>query len=187
MFAKFSNLLRRFRRDQSGNVTIETVIWVPLLILILGATFSFYEAFRQKSLNTKAAFTISDALSRETDPIDDEYLDGMLSLLEFLTDSSGPYSMRVTMVRFSDDDGYLIDWTQARGGFDTLDDATLASMEENLPKLLNNESVIVVETQTEYTPTFEVESLQPQNFYNFVFTRPRFAPKLVWKESTPAA
>ena len=77
--------LRRFVRDTAGNMTLETVIWMPLMILVLGATFSFYEAFRQKSLNTKAAFTIADALSRETDPVDDQYLDGMLELLEFLT------------------------------------------------------------------------------------------------------
>ena len=185
MMTKLSNRIRHFLRDQSGNVTIETMIWIPLMVLVLGATFSFHEAFRQKSLNTKAAFTISDALSRETDPIDDEYLDGMLALLEYLTTSSGPYSVRVSMVRFTDSDGYVIDWTESRGALGPLDIIHLSAMTDRLPNLLNNESIIVVETQTEYTPTFEVEALQPQNFYNFVFTRPRFAPKLVWQDAEP--
>ena len=178
--------VRRFVRDTSGNVTLETAIWIPLMLLVLGATFSFHEAFRQKSLNTKAAFTISDALSRETEPVDDEYLDGMLSLLEYLTTSSGPYSLRVTMVRYDADNGYLVDWSEGRGAMGSMDQATLSSLAEKLPTLLDNEAIIVVETETDYTPTFEVEALQPQKFYNFVFTRPRFAPKLVWQETSPA-
>jgi Flp pilus assembly protein TadG len=61
--------LRQFGRDETGNVAIESVIFMPLILSIMAATFSFHDAFRHKSLNIKAAYTISDAISRQTDPI----------------------------------------------------------------------------------------------------------------------
>jgi len=178
--------LRAFAEDTRGNITIETLIWMPLILVVLGATFSFHEAFRQKSLNTKAAFTISDALSRETEPINDAYMDGMLNLLEYLTSSSGPYSIRVTMVRYDVDNGHQIEWSQTRGAFTKMDVITMGALSTELPTMLDNETLIIVETQTDFTPAIEIEALQPQQFYNFVFSRPRFAPRLVWDDGTTA-
>ncbi|KUF09255.1 TadE/TadG family type IV pilus assembly protein [Pseudoponticoccus marisrubri] len=176
--------LTRFLRDEDGNVTVETVIWVPLMISILAATFSLFDAFRYKALNVKAAYTISDALSRETDPIDGAYLDGMVDLLAFLTRSEGPYSLRVTLVRYDGDNSrYRVEWSQSRGTFETLENADLADIETKLPNMLDNERVIVVETATQYVPPFEVPGLNTAGlFYNFGFTRPRFAPKIVWSD-----
>lgn len=179
-----TNLLRRLRafgRDESGVISIEFVIWMPLILVVMASTFTLFEAFRQKSLNVKAAYTISDAISRETDPIDPAYLDGMLSVLRYLTNSEGTQGMRVTLVRYdAAEDEYEVSWSQTRGDFAVMDDDTLAGFRERLPALLHNERVIVVETETEHTPVFDIPALQPQRFYNFVFTRPRFAPQVIW-------
>ncbi|WP_136443107.1 TadE/TadG family type IV pilus assembly protein [Pacificoceanicola onchidii] len=177
--------LRAFRRDEAGNVTIETVIWLPLIIAVLGATFSLHDAFRYKSLNIKAAYTISDALSRETDPIDGAYLDGMVDLLAYLTRSEGPYSLRVTLVRYNAKKSkYVSEWSKTRGDFSRLRTKDLKTMHEQLPTLLHNERVIVVETATEYEPPFTVPGLTSDGlFYNYGFTRPRFAPKIVWSDA----
>ncbi|MFW2543303.1 TadE/TadG family type IV pilus assembly protein [Primorskyibacter sp. 2E107] len=185
MLATVLSNLRRFRRDEAGNVTIETLIWMPLILGILAATFSLHDAFRYKSLNVKAAYTISDALSRETDPIDNAYLDGMVDLLSYLTRSEGPYSLRVTLVRYNaNQDKYISEWTQTRGDFTNLTTQDLGSMHEKLPNLLHNERVIVVETATMYKPPFEVPGLNTDSlFYNYGFTRPRFAPKIVWSDA----
>ncbi|MBP0484059.1 pilus assembly protein [Sagittula sp. M10.9X] len=189
--------LRGFAEDTRGNVTLETVIWLPLLLTVLASMVSLHDAFRYKSLNTKAAYTISDALSRETEPVDDAYLDGMVDVLEFLTISAGPYSVRVTLVSFDADTlnydgsvrsagaGYQVDWSQVRGDFIALTDAELAEMTANLPEMLDNERVILVETRTEYIPPFEIPILNEADlFYTYGFTRPRFAPKIVWADST---
>lgn len=173
--------LRGFARDEKGMISIEFVIWMPLILVVMASTFTLFEAFRQKSLNVKAAYTISDAISRETDPIDPAYLDGMLSVLRYLTDSDGSYGMRVTLVRYdAADDAYEVAWSQTRGNFAVMDGETLAGFRDKLPALLHNERVIVVETETAHTPVFNIPALQPQSFYNFVFTRPRFAPQVVW-------
>lgn len=185
MFRTLISRLRGFARKDDGNVTIETVIWVPLIIATLAATFSLYDAFRYKSLNVKAAYTISDALSRETDPIDNAYLDGMVTLLEYLTRSEGPYSLRVTLVRYNGKKNkYISEFSKTRGDFSRLRNKDLKTMLDQLPTLLHNERVIVVETATEYAPPFSVPGLNTAGlFYNYGFTRPRFAPKLVWSDN----
>jgi hypothetical protein len=176
------NRLRRFARDTDGNVSIEALIWLPLILSLMAATFSLHDAFRHKAMNIKAAYTISDAISRETDPIDGAYLDGMVQLLEFLTRSEGTYSLRVTLVRYDDNQNkYIREWSQTRGAFAALQTADLAEMEGRLPNMLHNERVIVVETETYYEPPFVVPGLNEAGlFYNYGFTRPRFAPKIVW-------
>jgi hypothetical protein len=155
------------------------------LLTVLAATFSLHDAFRYKSLNIKAAYTISDALSRETEAIDYTYLDGMIEVLEFLTRSDGPYSLRVTLVRYNaKQNKYIADWSKTRGGFDELGNRDLEDLFHKLPNLVHNERVIVVETETEYVPPFKVAGLNEERlFYNFGFTRPRFAPKIVWQDS----
>jgi hypothetical protein len=182
MVASLRSALAAFRRDERGNVSIEMVIWLPLIIGVLAATYSLFEAFRQQSLNVKAAYTISDALSRQTDPIDDAYLDGMVEVLRFLTDSDGAYGLRITLVRFdAGRDAYEVMWSQTRGGLAQMQDDGLAGLRDQMPRLLHNERVIVVETETEHDPIIDMKLLQPESFHNFVFTRPRFAPQIVWQ------
>lgn len=187
MLRAITTRLNRFREEADGNVSIETVIFLPFIVATLAATFALHDAFRYKSLNTKAAYTISDAISRQTDPVDDAYLDGMLALLEFLTRSEGPYSLRVTEVRYdATASAYLSEWSQIRGNFEVLSNAELATMHDKLPVMLHNERVIVVETATVYEPPFEVPGLVGADlFYNYGFTRPRFAPKVVWADPEP--
>lgn len=174
--------LTSFARREDGNIAIETILWIPLMLTVLAATFSLHDAFRYKSLNVKAAYTISDALSRETDPITNEYLDGMVEVLEYLTRSDGPYSLRVTLVRYNAKKSkYVREWSKTRGDFEALRTRDLADMTAVLPNMLHNERVIVVETETEYVPPFAVPGLnEARLFYNYGFTRPRFAPKIVW-------
>lgn len=176
--------LRRFARDDDGNIALEALIWLPFILFVLAATFSLHDAFRYKSLNVKAAYTISDAISRETDPIDNAYLDGMVELLDFLTRPGGYSSLRVTLVRYNDTDGiYETEWSKTRGNAEALHTSDLEQMRDQLPTMLHNERVIVVETETFYDPPFAIPGLtQDGLFYNYGFTRPRFAPKVVWSD-----
>jgi Flp pilus assembly protein TadG len=187
MLSFFKRRLKSFVGDTEGNTTLEVLIFVPFMLTVLAATFSLYDAFRFKSLNTKAAFTIADALSRETNAITPAYLDGMVSTLNFLTRSENAYSLRVSTVQYdADSQSFDIKWSQARGTFTPLQSAELAQMTANLPTLLDNETVIVVETHTTYDTPFQVDAIVTDDlFYNFTFTRPRFAPQLIWSDATP--
>ncbi|MDA7427531.1 hypothetical protein PGB28_03600 [Primorskyibacter aestuariivivens] len=179
------NKLRHFASDVRGTATIELAIFVPLLLFMIAASYVYYDAFRQKAVNTNAAYTISDALSRETDEIDTLYMDGAHQLLEFLTAADGQTGLRVTVVKWNGDTmAYEVDWSESRGPLYPLTNTSLEdALGGNLPVLLHNERVIVVETSSTYVPPLALAGLNQQELYNFAFTRPRFAPKLVWAGS----
>lgn len=183
-FPKILTHLRRFAGDTRGNIALESLIWLPFILGLLAATFALHDAFRYKAMNVKAAYTISDAISRETDPIDASYLDGMVELLDFLVRPGGGSSLRVTLVRYNGTtSAYETEWSKTRGSLGALQSAQLAEMHAQLPSMLHNERVIVVETETYYTPPFAIPGLTGEGlFYNYGFTRPRFAPKIVWSD-----
>ena len=53
-------------------------------------------------------------------------------------------------------------------------------MQNRLPVVPNNERLILVETWADYNPPFNV-GINRQYLYNFVFTRPRFAPQVKYE------
>lgn len=176
--------LRRFWGDKRGSGALEFAIFFPGIAFLIGAGYSMFDAYQDKAINTNAAYTISDVLSRETDPITNDYMDGLHEMLQFLAQSDDQVGLRVTMVRWNKHkQQYRRDWSKTRGPLYPLKNRDLnTTLVENLPTLLHNERVIVVETSTLYDPPYNVLDLDGQEIYNFAFTRPRFAPKLVWSD-----
>ena len=176
--------MRDFLRDTRGNASIEIAIFGPMLLFMLAAAYVYFDAYRQKTVNTNAAYTISDAFSRQTDAIDPLYMDGMHAMLEFLTETDVQTGLRVTVARWDETDlKYYTDWSETRGPLYPLTNRDLnTTLVNNLPTLLHNERVIVVETSSAYKPPMNIPGLTEQELYNFAFTRPRFAPQLVWSD-----
>lgn len=172
--------LRHFLTDTRGTVAIEAVIALPVLFWVFLASFVYFDAYRQSSINIKAAYMVGDMLSRETSSVDDDYLDGMKSLFDYLAGSARDTKMRVSVIQWDEeDDAYLRDWSQTRGAVSALNNNDLSGLADNLPILSDNERVILVETWSRYEPPFSV-GLNERDMYNFVFTSPRFAPLLPW-------
>lgn len=188
MLKSIKSRLTNFASNTEGNITLEAVIFVPFLLTLLTATFSYFDAFRFKTLNTKAAYTVSDALSRQTDAVTAEFLDGMVETMKFLTRSENQYSLRVTTVQFdADENKHLIKWSEGRGKFIGMGESELTTLVNQLPKMLDNETVIVVETHTSYAPPFVTRGFVTDDlFYNFTVARPRFAPQLIWADTLDA-
>lgn len=176
--------LRLFRAEQSGTVTIEAVIMLPILFWAFCALYTFFDAYRYTSIAHKTAYTISDAISRETNPIDDAYLDGQHGLMSFLTRSSSTHRMRVTVVRHdANEDEYLVEWSQVRGPVTAHPDGDASALVDQLPTMVDEERMIVVETWSDYEPPFNI-GLADTTIQTFVFTRPRFAPQVLFDAST---
>src|SRR6056297_2765057 len=116
MLAKILSPLRRFWSDNSGVVTVEFVMFMPFLMWTYAASYVFFDAYRQSSLNLKAAYTVGDMISRETNAITPTYIDSMYSLTQLLTRSTNPMSMRVSVIWWDEtDQRHYLDWSQARG------------------------------------------------------------------------
>ena len=120
-------------------------------------------------------------ISRETNPIDDAYLGGARELLGYLTNAEAmDVSVRVTQVVFdAANNTYEQDWSETEGAVSAATNAMVASWAAKLPVMPDNERVIVVETFHQYDPPFNT-GLINREVRNFVFTRPRYAPQVLF-------
>jgi len=181
---RIKNRLARFARGSQGSVSVEFVLIMPLLFWAYMASYVFFDGFRQSTIDLKAAYTIGDLVSRETEAITPAYVDSMYSLLGVLTRSSSPTTLRLSVVRWDQaDNRYYVDWSQARGtGVLPMDNTSVLDVADKLPYMPDNERVILVETTNSFVPLFNV-GLANISLDNFVFTRPRFAPQVVFASS----
>lgn len=180
----FRTRLKAFRRNTDGMVSIEFAFYMPFLLFIFASIYTYFDAFKQESANLKAAYTVSDLISRETNAINNDYIDSMHSLTKLLIRSGSSISLRISVIRWDeDDDRYYVDWSVNRGtALTSWTDATISNVEDDLPAMPDQERVILVETQNDVDAAFKI-GLPDMEIYNFVFTRPRFAPQIVFEGS----
>lgn len=176
-----SRKLAGFKSEERGSIAVEAVIILPMLFWTYLALYATFHSYRTYAVNQKAAYTIGDMISRETNPIDAAYLDGTRSLLMYLTNGrSDDTSVRVTIVRYdADSETYLREWSQAKGYATSATDEEVAGWDARLPVMSDNERIIVVETYLQYDPPFDT-GLAQREVRNFVFTKPRYAPQVLW-------
>ena len=172
--------LGRFASDQDANVAIEATIILPVMFWAYLTMFSIFDAYRQYTESQKAAYTISDLISRQTTPLDAAFIDSTRELFDTMTRTIDRPSVRVTIVKYDlDTDDYTVEWSESRGSFLALDDADIADWDSRLPVMPDEENVIIFETLSTYDPPFNT-GLENQTISNFVFTRPRYAPQVCW-------
>lgn len=179
MFDHLSDHLRRYRRREEGSVSVEAAFYIPLLLGVFAAIYTLFDLFRQETVNTKATYTISDLISRETTALNDAYIDSMYTLAQLMARADSGMSMRISVIYWdTDNDRYFVDWSVERGALmDVWTDATVTAIEDDLPTMPDQERVIVVETWNDVEPVFNI-GLDTRNIYNLVFTRPRFASQV---------
>lgn len=175
------NQLKHFLTDTRASISFEAVIVFPFLVWTYVGSFVFFDAFRAQNSNMKAAYTISDMLSRETDPITQDYLDGLKRMYDFLVHNPNhPTSLRVTVVRWDEaDDQFVVEWSKTTDDLPAWTTGTFATIEDRIPVLANGDTGILVEANTTYIPVFDV-GFTEMDFNNFIFTSPRFAPRICW-------
>ncbi|MFA3915933.1 pilus assembly protein [Ruegeria hyattellae] len=138
------------------------------------AVFTFLDAYRSNAMNLKAAYTIGDLVSRETEVINNTYIDSMATMFRLMAQPNSESRMRISVVHYDEEtDGYYLDWSANRGFADELDDTQLAEIRDRLPIMPDEERVILVETSNTYVPPFAV-GVDITDMENLVFTRPRF-------------
>lgn len=166
-----------FARREDGTVSIETMVLVPVMFWALLVGFSIHDAFRTYGLHSKAAYSIGDAVSRETVPIDDAYFSGALDAFEYLAHSQDKTQMRLSQLWFdADANEYRRDWSQVKGNtISPLTDSEVRLWHSKLPVMPDNERIVLLETWSEYDPMFNI-GLTSNDIQTFVFTRPRYAP-----------
>ncbi|MGI9393914.1 MAG: TadE/TadG family type IV pilus assembly protein [Boseongicola sp.] len=169
------------RRSEKGSFSVEGVLMFPILLWAYIGMYVFFEGLRENNINLKAAYTIGDLLSRETELVDMAYFDGMNDVFGWLTRSQNPVSMRVTVVRYDEvSDSHVLVWSRGVAGKPDLiqnDVDTIISPE--VPILADADTAIVVETWARFEPIMEI-GLTSSDIYNLVVTPPRFAEQLMF-------
>jgi len=176
MFSKLVSKIASFCKNDHGGTTVEFMFAMPLIMFWVGGTFTFFDAFSEYTKSVKASYTVADILSRQTD-IDDDYIDSMNQLFaNFMAESTNDVWIRVSSIEKNGDD-LAIDWSTATGIHNPL---ILASEipDERIPDLLDEESIILVETHTPYVPFLDYIGLQSRTYKNVVVVSPRFTSQL---------
>ena len=174
------NRLYHRLRAEDGSVSIEAILMFPLLIWAWIAMYTFFEGLRENNINLKASYTIGDLLSRETSTIDMDYLNGMTGVFAWLTRTQAPVQMRVTVVRWNEDDQrHDLVWSRGlQGQTDLTQAGVTAALTPSIPILADADTAIVVETWADFEPIVEI-GLKDTTIYNLVVTPPRFSDQLV--------
>ncbi|RVT84545.1 pilus assembly protein [Rhodobacteraceae bacterium CCMM004] len=179
MIRTLTTRLRTFLRGRDGSYSIELAIVAPILIWGVLATYTFVDGYRMQTLNLRATTAISDLLSRQWNPIDGDFVDGLGRAHAFLTNDAHPTSLRVTVVRWDEKANTLhLVWSRSTDGApQPHTDGTLPDLAPHVPVLADADTAIVVETWMDYTPPFAV-GLSEETFDNRLIVSPRFVPQL---------
>jgi Flp pilus assembly protein TadG len=167
--------LRRFGRDETGTLVAESVLVLPFMLWSYLALFVYWDSYRSVNTVQKAAYTISDMISREMVPVTENYINGMDTILEYLIDADQDAKLRVSSIRWSElNNRYEVMWSRSPGNaMIRLTTATVAGIASKLPNLADGDYVVLVEVDVNYHAAFNV-GINDQSLKQFIVTRPRF-------------
>lgn len=176
--------LTRFSRGTRGSITVEAALVLPLWIWGYTMSYQFFDAFREQAVNLRAAYTISDMISREADAIGPNYVGDLHDMFDYLTRANHPTWLRVTSVYYDTTaKTYKRYWSYSTSTeHPAHTDSTINAEKTRIPDMLTGETVVLVETGMYYEPVLNV-GVADMWYTNFIPTRPRFASKVEWSSS----
>lgn len=185
----FRRSIRSFAKDESGVLLAEFLLLLPMMIWGFLALFVYWDVYRTINVSQKAAYSIADLLSRQV-VVTTNFVDGLQEVLAFLTPGAQESRMRITSMEFDEgtviqaawdaDDTYVLLFSRSPGDAVTAHtQATIQTLNPLIPEMDDLDSVVIVETWVDYTPSFDIgvlafgPGLADQSFSQFIVTRPR--------------
>lgn len=182
--------LQRFWRAQSGTITVESVIILPILFFGLMATYAYHDSYRHKSWAVKGNYAVSDYLSR-VKYVNQNGIDGLNQLFGYMSKSSTGSWLRVTLVQCQarcDNDNKDLDlhWSHVsapNGPQAHTSESVNAGLRRFVPVMYQGQFALVVETSAGYKPVFPVTwtGIFPTQFSDLVVTTSREYDFLCWQ------
>lgn len=120
--------LHRYREDIRGTMSVELVLVLPLLFWAYIAMIVFYDAYRARMEAQAAALHVADLVSRQSQTVTTEYLEGMNDVYDFLTTRNRNTRLRISSLMWVEDqDDPQVAWSYGTRGLPSLLDLSLAS------------------------------------------------------------
>ncbi len=190
-------IARDLARNEDGSASVEAVMVFPMLVWMALLMFTFFDVFKVQNASYRGNYTISDMLSRQTDPVDQSFLNGLEKVYRFMTYTKPSVNawLRVSVIKCTqqcndESQRHLAwVWSHATNGHRQLDNTDLVAYRSKVPLLPLGDQLILVETSRHYKPPF-LQGLVPfgeRNIDTYVFTRPRFANQLCWVTCAPGS
>lgn len=188
---RIRTFIRQFRNDENGAIiSIGLLFAVPILVWALLATIVYLDLFRTELISNKAGVTIADMISREENPITDDYIDGATELLALLTETEEDPDLRITVIWYDEpNDRFEVSWSEHRGYSGGHTSTDVNNFRQLIPVMGNTDRAIIVETRTEYRQPisysmgpFTGADLNDVEFKTFTVVKPRFSPNFCYDE-----
>ena len=182
--------VRRFRHDQDGLAAAEMVVVLPIYLFCILGTYTYWDAYDVVNRTQKAAYTVSDLVTRKQDEVTEDYVEGMYSTMEYLLGDSLPVKTRITSIYYdgSVDNRYEVIWSRSSyPGIPRLTTGTINEIISHLPEIADGDALVVVEATVDFTPiigstwTAHLQLFEGQ-MKHVVVTRPRFLPKVCMED-----
>lgn len=165
----------RFLFDEAGSITTEFVLWIPLLMTWFMLSVVLYDANKNRNDAAKAAYTISDLLSRKKE-VDNAYLAQLKALEDnLLPRTADSHTLRLTSLRFIDGN-YEVVWSKAMGGGSPLTSEQINP--DAFPTTADTDSLIVTELDVPYFPIADWVGISAKTWSFDVVSEPRWANPL---------
>lgn len=186
---RFARPLGRFGRDEGGSFVAEFLMLVPVMAFAYVGLFSFWDAFRTRNSVQKAAYAITDSLTREMEPVDADFLDGLSHVADYLSLGAQRVKLRVTSVLYKGSTGQIIVlWSYSNDEADLprVLTATISEQTARIPAMASGDSAVIIEAHMPYQPPFGI-GMQTNEFSEYIVARPRFVPKIELASFTAAS
>jgi hypothetical protein len=182
---KFKSKFRRFSRNEDGLASAEMVMMLPFYMFCILGTFTFWDAYDVVNRSQKAAYSVSDLVTRKQDNVTEVYVEGMFNTMQYMMGPSLPVRTRITSVFYSQArNQYEVLWSRSSTPtIPRLTTATLPSVQSHLPQMSDGDALIVVEANVDFKPIFGAEAfamtrVNAGTMRHVIVTRPRFLPKI---------
>ncbi|WP_371171035.1 TadE/TadG family type IV pilus assembly protein [Aliiroseovarius sp. 2305UL8-7] len=197
---KLKQRIRMFSGAETGTVTVESVMILPLLFFGVMATFGYFDAYRKQSLALKANYAVADFLSRNY-KFTPTTLAGLDDLFQYMSKTGDSSWVRVTIVECPTDKTLaqcndaeprqLELWGNQTSGTATgIVEHSVTTMREflgpHIPKMYVGEKLFIVESVAKYKPLFPGRwtGIYSRDFEHIVVTGTREYDDLCYEEST---
>lgn len=164
-------VLGRWQRAERGSITIEFMLWLPLLAFWLVASVAFFDAYKSRSDAAKAAHTLSDIMSRQVE-MSNAFADELFALEDkLLPRVSAGKRLRISSIQFAAE-AYRVQWSRALGGGQPLADAEIPLA--LLPVMADLDTVVLTELYVPYQPVADWAGIPARAWVFAIVARPRF-------------
>ena len=178
-----SAALRRFRRREDGYLVVESALILPFLLWAFVALYSYWDGFRAVTQVQKSTFAVADLISREQRPVNAAYINGMRLTMDTMLPGDMDSELRVTSIIWVQaQNRFEVEWSATSGTLaPLLTTGLLAPLMSKIPAMVDGDTAVIVESWVDYEATFVLGGIQDTRMTQFVVTRPRFAPRIVYQ------